>query len=836
MAEKPKSPLNDILALPDEQRKEFLSDLPEEVRRGMYEEMGAKDSGYTLGQRYQFQRDAGLLPKSTKTSFGTNPAQALSEAATAAGEQSQEYFNRAQGGRFEEGKQIAPPSKGRFLINDIMGELYGGAEVGAKLAGAFTDPKTVAAFVVSKLGPYGALAAAQYFGYQSTQGLSEAIHSGKITPENLQNGLLATAGIAGAGAMGSEAPKTKGVTPADIKARLQPFARKITGAEPATREAVTNAIEKFDKDKAKNAVDRKKVQEENEMARKQSRFRAGEEEYKRAKTNREIAEENARKQQEFENSKAQRTEAQRQVETQAKTAKTQIESVENKVWQEANRKFDAVKQAIGADRPGEPTLPPTPLLEAVTAGQTVLRGIPESLTLFKQVLKLEGEGAGELSQLRQQVMQGQGMSGDYANLRPEQQALVDEIANRYGGSLTEGDPVNWGKLQRIKTAADTALRSRNTPAIVKESLRPVRDAVVNMMGQMAESKGVTAEWQDANNFYRQWREDFHTSTGPQGSASPIAQTLDAVDPYSITRNLKRTEGATGNRAIDILNKYPQFGGTEAANTVRGMLDVEKGIGKEPKPPIAKSPKPEPTVSNLEPQKEVPPETETPTVDVTEVSRKALEQRAKNWGSFNARDIGILSSSVVGPIIYLIFRGVEGTAGEVGRGSSALFPTAAISYEGGKYLGSRALVNPKVISWLEKVPPEEMAALRKIPGADRIKIVNGITEQAVASFKDMGYDAGSDNSAWDRAKAELGPDAKLSDISARATKYNQDAIAQRAKSFKNQKAGNAAPVVLSPEVKAFLGPENVAKILAAAGNRQQKKPVQNRAEAVQALQQ
>ena len=810
-----------LLNLPEEQQKDIFGKLSPEAKQGLFESMG-KD--YTLGERYRFRRAAGMLPQgSAGTSFLANPSQALGEAAGEAGNLAQQYQYA------ETGMGGPKPSLASQGVNDLLSGLFAGGQVAFKIGGALSDPKTLAAFIVSKLGPPGAAAAALYFGYSSTQGLADAIHSGKITPENLQNALLSGAGIAGSGAMAGEAPSVKPITPADIKARLQPFARQVTGAEAATRDAVSKSAEKYAEKAPAQDAKIAKIEEENALQRKRSRFRAGEEEYKLKTKNEQIERENQQAQTDFERTKTERQAAQAQSERQANAAKESIQQVENKVYEEANRKYEAVREKIGAGRPGEPEESPAPLLDAVKSVQrTILQGIPENIALFRSILKLDEDSAA-LNDLRTQVMQGQGMTGRYEGLTDAQKAVVDDIVQRYGGQITEGEPVTWSKLQRIKSESEKAIRSRSTPPIIKEALRRVNDVTVDTMGRMAESRGAGEDWAEARDFYRQWREDFHTTTGPQGSASPVAQTLEAVDPYAISRNLRRTqqEGTGENRAVKILRKYGQFGGNEAATAVEQHITTQGGIGKEPKPPIAKSPEPSPTVSKLYPQKEVPPPTPRPTVNVEEVSRKAVEQRAKNWGSFNARDVGILASSVIaGPLIRLLF-------GRVEENASSLLPTAAITYEGGKFLSSRLLRDPKVVDWLAKAPPQEIMALRNIPGADKVTIINGITESAVETLKTMNF--GSDNTAFDKAKAELGENASLSDISRRAAQLNAEEMRNRQQRFnqaKKQAAGR--PVAISPEMKAFLGPANVAKIMAAAGTGG--KPVQNRREALQVLQQ
>lgn len=446
--------------------------------------------------------------------------------------------------------------------------------------------------------------------------------------------------------------------------RFQPTARKVTGVEPAVKEAVTKAAEKHST--ALEANEEQKAAAQDRGA--------------QAKT----------------------------VDEQSAGLKTHLDKVEQSVAKEANAKFDKVREKIG-----NPSADPTPLLETVTNVEAnVLQNIPENIKEFRSIMRstpIEGP--------------------------------IRDFAVAQGTSMVEPEPMTWDKLQSLKSRLDARLRSRSAMnGDLKRALYQTRDAVVGEMGKMADANGAQGEWQQARDFWRQYKEDFHEGTGPSGSGSPVAQALNAEDPNNIRQPFLRTQSAIGNRGVEILRKYPQHGGTEAAAA------AEKLVGEHGKLKYMPDKNPNPLAPKA------------PTVDVAKVARDAIAQRAKNWGSFNARDIGILSSGVVGEFLGSLF----------GSGSFDRLLGAATgvgAYEGGKFAASRALNNPKVIDWLAQTPPEEVAALSRIPGADKIKIVDGLTQVALQS----------------KAKA------------------------------------------LSPGVRSLLGPANVSRILAASSAIQPKTP-------------
>ncbi len=826
--------------LPEDKQKQVLLGLAPEMRKGILDQL---QTPQTAGQKYMQARRSGALPTYDVSSFVKNPQERFGEIAGEAGRLATEYQREATPEKFTQGKPAGTRPFLEQMGRGAQSMFYEGEGVAAQLAGGLMDPKTLAVFVVSKLSPAGMLAAASYFGLQSSQQVADAIRSGQISPENAQKFLLGLAGMSGSAAMAGEQ------TPATIKERIGRFkagaqrvGRQVTGPESGLRQEVRRQAEGYQKAVPENKAKLEETIRDNTEKIQASRFREGEERFALQKKNKEIEAENVRKTQEAETRKTQRQESLVKVEETSKAARTKIEQVENGIWQEANRKFDAVKAKIGVDQPGEPVAESQVLLDKIKAEEAGLA--PEQAGLLRRMTKMvepQEEIAGATSTIRREVMTSQGMKGSYEALPANNKAVVDgivnmDIARRYGADIGKGDPVTWGKLQSMKTATETAMRSPSIAPVMKRALGAVDDTIIDMMGQMAESKGATAEWQEAREFYTNWRKDFHTPSGPKGSGSPVAGTLQAVDPYAIKNELLRTQGETGNRAVDILRKYPQYGGNEAADLVTQIYETQKTIGKAPGPVKLTEPKPIPEGSTARPAlKTLPEKVPQPEVNTVERARKDLEDRSRNWGSYNARDIGIIGGSVIlGSIVHYLGGMLGGAGGEIAQGASSLPFMGALGYEGGKYFGSRALRNPAVVSWLEKAPPEEIRALSNIPGADKVKIINGITESAVETLQQM--DFSTDNTAFARAKAELPPGSSLSDISKRASKLNADEIAARQQRF-NKAVGRGKPVNLTPEVRAFLGPRNVSRILAAAAARR-KEPtnpvVTNRKEALHAL--
>lgn len=750
---------------PDD-RDEMLSEMSPDDRQKWIMKISAPGSGFTPGDQWRFKQALGALPQVSQTTllppaepdqsmmgrvgqlFGSvvsgemvgRVRQRLGEVAQESGQIAQQY-QEAKGPSVSQGGQpiitgtgkdrrltysgIKDRPFGELVVNDLMSKLYDTTEVGAKLAAGFTDPKTLAAFVVSKLGAPGALAAATYFGYQGTQGLVDAIRSGKLTPESLQNGLLSMAGVAGSVGMAGEAGG-RGIVPtkpAEIKAAvmepLRSTARGLSEARMGLRQKVFAAAQQHPLD----------VQAQQEAVQTAEGIK----------------------------------ESGRQLETHSLKAKANVEGVEHRAWAEGNQRFQQTRELVGAGEVGEPESPSAPLTDTVREAEAGLEGHPESITLFRQILKLEGDQATVApGELRRATMEKHGIEGDYKDLAPDEKRHVDELA----AQEMKGTPLTWDKLQRIKTVAEEAMRKRSTPPAIKNALSLVDDKVVEIMGQMTETNPqASAAWQGARDFWRQWREDFHTYSGPKGSASPLAGIRDAVDPSYITGEINRTQGVDigNNRASATLRKpmYAKHGGGEAADSVDQVVRTHRGIQETPKPSPA----------SLQPVQE-------PVIDAERVSRAAIEKKAAQWGTMNKRDIGIIASGAVGiiftHILGTILGGKGGITGDVGtfltRGGASTVGGAFAFYEGGTKAIGRLLERPEVQTWLlKRVPPEEITALRKIPGSDKVRVINTITD--------------------------LGVEAAKRGIIRRATRGGKT-------------------INLSPDLQNFIGNANVQKILAA----------------------
>ena len=387
---------------------------------------------------------------------------------------------------------------------------------------------------------------------------------------------------------------------------------------------------------------------------------------------------------------------------------TQIGELDKQVRAQANEKYAAVREKVG-----DATVPHEGLVQAVKNAEGKLKGSAESIKVFQDIMGRAGDDV---------VMSGGKPFGPGTTLYESVKASPEGIPNA-------AKPVSFSDLQGYYSELGDKLSSGNLPGDVYQAMKSLREDIGGKMQQMADSRGAGAELGQAQKFYHEYMDTFRENAGPSGSGSPVAQARLAKDPAYVR---KPFTGDSGNRGVEMLAKYSPELAKKARAITKYQTEADTIPNRAPK--AKESPA-------------MPPKPEAPTVDVNKTAREAIAQRAKNWGSFNARDIGILSSGYIGGFLEHLY-----------HGGGVEFPVAVTAYEGGKYAASRALQNPRVIEWLVRTPPEEAAALAKIPGADKIKIVDGLTQVAVQSGK---------------------------------------------------------PVTLSPAARQLLGPANVARIIAAS---------------------
>jgi hypothetical protein len=697
----PDQAIEKLRTLPEDKQRAVLTQLSPDIRKGILAKLTSQSS--TPGQKYQQARASGALPK--KEVF-TSGKEAIEQGAERLQEKAQEEQNLATPSMYRQGQYAGERSIPVRAGHALMSGVYGTAAVPVKMISGLMDPASAAAtaaLATPVTAPFGAA-------YLMTQGAKGTYESAKdikehgATPENTQNLFLSAATVA-SGPAGAEEGKAPSI--AELKKaaadRAQGLTRNVTGVTRGVKDTVVNTAKTQVEDIAANKAKRADTIKENLETQRQARTDIDRDKQAVAEKNKGIESENQAQAE----SVKRRGELAKKVDEQSKALKGHVEKVEQGVAKEANAKFDQVHAKVG-----NPEAPSDPLIAKVKdIEKNILQDVPENIKEFRAIMKLEGTSE-ELNALRQDVMTGQGISGKYEDLPPERKALVDEIAKNYGEEPEAAKPVTWDKLQSLKSRIEARLRkSRGMNGDLKRGLYALHDTVLDTMGSMAESKGAGPEWQDARKTWRQYKEDFHEPTGPSGSGSPVAKTLDAVDPQNIRQPFL---GPAKERAIATLQKYPQHGGTEAAAAAQELIQTHQGMTELPKKATPKALKENPQAVQLPANKAMPARPETPTVDLDEAARTRIAQTAERTGRLNAWDARVLASSAIAGILSPFI----GLKGSIELGATYVVTKMALA---------NALDNPKVIAWIAKTPPAELAAIQRLPNVELVKIKTALRD-------------------------------------------------------------------------------------------------------------
>jgi hypothetical protein len=367
---------------------------------------------------------------------------------------------------------------------------------------------------------------------------------------------------------------------------------------------------------------------------------------------------------------------------------------------------------------------------------------------------------------RNSFMVNQGYKTSYESLPPEARAQVDAAMDRLGlkpdenVALDTSKPMSVQRIHDLKTQIGWKIFRNEYPGPILGAMKQVYKSLRQAEARGTLKAGAVPEYEAGLQSHQQYEQAFGRSKPSRSLEGELRKKEANPEAYDQQQEQERL-AAAGKVEPSLPSAYQEVVGLrQKVKALPTEEQLRKGIKQPPEPPVPVEAKlPEPPTPVERPANPVMSKPKQLGVDLQTVARKQIMDKAKNWGNMNARDIGILTSSVLlTPLAYFL-----GEAVGHGGGASALAPLAAGLYEGGKYAASRVLNNPSVQNWLIKTPPEEVQALNRIPGADKIKVQDGLTNIIVESGR------------------------------------------------------QGKPVTVSPELQQFLGPENVARITAATGS-------------------
>jgi hypothetical protein len=268
----------------------------------------------------------------------------------------------------------------------------------------------------------------------------------------------------------------------------------------------------------------------------------------------------------------------------ADNAQSNVQAVDEKVRALEGAKWSAFERKID-----HPTVDWEPVQQAVVeAEDTILKGSPENITLFRNIMK-EGDGPGGLSNASV-FRSGAGVDvkeflssiKDPAKRQQfisEMQARGEDIGG--GGPIPkEGATVPFDTARGFATEFDRKIYGADLPGDVRRALRYVQDAnnqqLVKAIGK-AGGKDAVLEYKQLKSNWRDYMQAFYDKD------SPVRKLKEGKDPND---KLTPITGDEGERAISLLGKYRSLGAdVQGLGKIRALhksiRELPSGKGKMP---------------------------------------------------------------------------------------------------------------------------------------------------------------------------------------------------------------------------------------------------------------
>lgn len=163
------------------------------------------------------------------------------------------------------------------------------------------------------------------------------------------------------------------------------------------------------------------------------------------------------------------------------------------------------------------------------------------------------------------------------NVSEANRGLFDKvIADAHGvGDATNMD---WQEAQAVYTKLGARLAKGGLPGDVWRGLKAYQNAVGSEMGEMTEAKALGKFYAELKTDWSAYMNDFQNSrVAVARGGSPVAHALDKADAPMAAKHF---EGPAGDRAVQTLSKYKDYGARpELAQTYRDIVAEAKSAPK-----------------------------------------------------------------------------------------------------------------------------------------------------------------------------------------------------------------------------------------------------------------
>lgn len=338
-----------------------------------------------------------------------------------------------------------------------------------------------------------------------------------------------------------------------------------------------------------------------------------------------------------------------------------VKDLDAKLREEANEKYATVRQAVGND----PGVPLADLAQAAQyAEQNILKGSAENIKQFRELARKAPEDEGIVSG-------GVTFPPDSALYRMLQDA----------GAIERGGTIPFDQLQGYSSEIGAKLAKGGLPGDIYQALKYLKDKIDAAKQTIADRNGAGEALKQADGFWHSYMDLFYNS---DSAISKVRAAVGTLDPEFYADAF--TKGKAGDVAVGKLKQLQTRHAADAsaaADLARNLRSAHTELEntkisavKPVEPPKRVQPK------AVEPPRETPSPT-APTADDIMASKR---QKVRN------------------------------TADTAGRmRSTTAFRTLTAPIRWGE---SWLLQRPAVLEWISKPTEADLAAIEKLPPAER----------------------------------------------------------------------------------------------------------------------
>lgn len=395
-----------------------------------------------------------------------------------------------------------------------------------------------------------------------------------------------------------------------------------------------------------------------------------------------------------------------------------VKDLDVKVRAEAGGKYGVVRSAVRDDL----GVPLKDLGEdARHAESNILKGSSENIKQFRELARKSAEE----------------QSGPHTNIGFDiypGSPLFDRLLSE--GAIDTGGNITFDQLQGYSSEIGSKLAKGGLQGDVYQALKYLKGKIDAAKTIIAERNGVGVQLREADSFWHQYMDTFYDS---DSAVAKVRESVGSVDPEYYADPF--TKGKAGDVAIGKLKQLKTQHSADASavadlarnlRSAHGELSgIKTGTVKPVDPPARVSPKdiepPKPVATKPVP-KETASQPKAPTAkDITDTKRQKILEKGQSFAELRPRDAYV----VAGPLIAGLL-GNHWLAGLV----------SGLGIEGAVKGVGYALSRPRIVEWIAKPTPADLAAIEKLPEPTRTAMrteLKKIVDQEKSSGRNIQVD-------------------------------------------------------------------------------------------------